>query len=82
MASFPAFLKSQLFYTPQKPEQPYEGKTVIVTGANTSLGLEATRHFVRLGAETVIITCRTLSKGEAAKKDIEKTEGRENVLLV
>jgi retinol dehydrogenase-12 len=83
MASFPTFLKSQLLYTPMNPSKQYfAGKTVIVTGANTGLGLEATRHFVRAGADTVIIACRTLSKGEAAKQDIEKTEKRTGVLQV
>ncbi|KNG52499.1 nad(P)-binding protein [Stemphylium lycopersici] len=83
MASFPTFLKSQLFYTPKVPEpQTFAGKTVIVTGANTGLGLEATRHFVRCGAASVIIACRTLSKGEAAKLDIEKTEKCSGVIQV
>jgi retinol dehydrogenase-12 len=83
MASFPTFLRSQLFYTPKVPSpQSFTGKTVIVTGANSGLGLEATRHFVRAGASTVIIACRTLSKGEAAKKDIEATEKRPGVLQV
>jgi retinol dehydrogenase-12 len=83
MASFPTFLKSQLFYTPKPPSpQSFTGKTIIVTGANTGLGLEATRHFVRAGAATVIIACRTLSKGLAAKLDVEKTEKRTDVLQV
>ncbi|EMD87905.1 hypothetical protein COCC4DRAFT_33076 [Bipolaris maydis ATCC 48331] len=83
MASFPTFLKSQLFYKPRLPEpETFAGKTVIVTGANTGLGLEATRHFVRCGATTVIIACRTLSKGEAAKRDIEESEKRSGVLQV
>jgi retinol dehydrogenase 12 len=82
MASFGAFLKSQLLYKPQYPSLSYEGKTVIVTGANTGLGLEAARHFVRLGASTVIMACRTLSKGNAAKQDIERTEKRKGVVQV
>jgi retinol dehydrogenase-12 len=83
MASFPTFLKSQLFYTPRVPaERSFAGKTVIVTGANTGLGLEATRHIVRAGAITVIIACRTLSKGEAAKQDIEAVEKRTGVIQV
>jgi NAD(P)-dependent dehydrogenase (short-subunit alcohol dehydrogenase family) len=83
MASFPTFLKSQLFYTPRIPsKQSFAGKTAIITGANTGLGLEATRHIVRAGASTVIIACRTLSKGEAAKQDIEATEKRTGVLQV
>ena len=82
MASFPSFLKSQLLYTPQYPSTSFAGKTIIVTGANTGLGQEATRHFVRLGASTVIIACRTLSKGNAAKEDIERSTGRKGVIQV
>lgn len=80
MSSFPAFLKSQLIYTPKYPTASFQGRTVIVTGANTGLGQEAARHFVRLGASTLIIACRTVSKGEAAKKDIEQSTGRTGVI--
>jgi NAD(P)-dependent dehydrogenase (short-subunit alcohol dehydrogenase family) len=52
----------------------YAGQTIIVTGSNTGLGKEAVRHFVRLGAAHVIIACRSLEKGEAAKADIDRTE--------
>lgn len=83
MPGVPAFIWSQLFYTPKLPPKDFfVGRTIIVTGANSGLGLEATRHFVRAGASTVIIACRTVSKGEAAKKDIEETEGRTGVLQV
>jgi retinol dehydrogenase-12 len=83
LSSITTFISSQLFYTPKVPaEDSFAGKTVIVTGANTGLGLEAARHFVKAGAGTVIIACRTLSKGEAAKADIEKTEKRTGVLQV
>lgn len=82
MSSFPAFLKSQLIYTPKYPTASFQGRTVIVTGANTGLGQEAARHFVRLGASTLIIACRTVSKGEAAKKDIEQSTGRTGVIQV
>lgn len=46
------------------------------------LGLEASRHFVRLGASKVILACRNHEKGEAAKKDIEQTTGRTGVVEV
>ncbi|KAG8162060.1 hypothetical protein KVR01_007825 [Diaporthe batatas] len=49
----------------------FTGKTVLITGANTGLGLEAARHFVRLNASKVILGCRDLEKGNAAKQDIE-----------
>ncbi|RTE74124.1 hypothetical protein BHE90_011445 [Fusarium euwallaceae] len=55
---------------------------VIVTGSNTGLGLEATRHFVRLNASKVILACRNVDKGEAAKKDIEESTRRHDVAQV
>lgn len=48
-----------------------KGKTILITGANTGLGREAARHALSLGAETIILGVRTLSKGEEAKADIE-----------
>lgn len=77
MAFLLQFLRSQLFVTPALPTTDFTGQTVIVTGANVGLGLEAARHFTRLNAEKVILGVRSLSKGEAAKADIEaSTEPR------
>ncbi|KAK4064136.1 uncharacterized protein Triagg1_9115 [Trichoderma aggressivum f. europaeum] len=61
---------SQLFITPYYPTDSFAGKTVIVTGSNVGLGLEAARHFYRLNAAKVILAVRTVSKGQAAKEDI------------
>lgn len=47
------------------------GKTFIVTGANVGLGLEAAKHFAALGAGRVILAVRDVTKGEAAKAEIE-----------
>jgi NAD(P)-dependent dehydrogenase (short-subunit alcohol dehydrogenase family) len=76
------FLRSQLFVTLPTPTESYTGKTIIVTGSNTGLGLEAARHFTRLGASTVVLAVRSLSKGDAAKTDIEATTGRHDVIKV
>ena len=64
------------------PATDFSGKYVIVTGANGGLGLEAARHFVRLNAARVILGCRDVAKGEAAKNDIELSERRLGVVEV
>lgn len=64
------FLQSQLLITLPIPTSDFSNQTVIVTGSNTGLGLEAARHLVRLGAAKVILAVRTTSKGETAKADI------------
>ncbi|EAT86631.1 hypothetical protein HBI56_129320 [Parastagonospora nodorum] len=58
------------------------GKTYIVTGGNTGIGLETARHLVKADAGRVIISSRKISAGEAAKADIEGTTGRKNVVEV
>lgn len=54
------------------PETPASidltGKTVIVTGANAGLGLEAARQYLTLHASRVILAVRTLAKGEEASR--------------
>ncbi|KAF2233634.1 NAD(P)-binding protein [Viridothelium virens] len=74
-------IKAQFENLPIVP-QDCGGQTYIVTGANTGLGLECARHFVRLGASHVILASRSLSKGEAAVKSIEASTGRKGVAEV
>ena len=45
------------------------GKTIVVTGANTGLGLEAVKAFARNGAN-VVMACRSMEKGEIARKQV------------
>ena len=70
MATFFDFIRAQRKILPVIPTS-FEGETIIVTGANTGLGLEAARHFVRLGANKVILAVRSLARGETAKASIE-----------
>lgn len=78
----PKFFYWQWLVTPQLPQTTFEGQTIIVTGGNAGLGLEAVRHFVQMKAKKVIIACRSLKKGETAKADIEASTGRNGVVEI
>ncbi len=82
MSWFLGFLYSQLLVTPPTPVKSFAEQTVIVTGSNTGLGLDAARHMTRLNAAKVILAVRNTSKGEAAKKSIEESTGRLGVVEV
>ena len=51
----------------QIPDQ--SGRTAVVTGANSGLGLITARELARAGAE-VVMACRDTAKGEAARAEI------------
>src|SRR4051812_37099230 len=51
------------------------GRTAIVTGANTGIGLETARMLALKGA-TVVLACRNVEKGQAAVDKIALEEPR------
>ena len=75
-------LYNQLIYRPPLPTTDYQGQTIIVTGANTGLGLETARHFTRMGAKKVILAVRSLEKGDIAKQSIEASTNTSSVVEV
>ena len=78
-----AFIRRQFFSTIPEPSVSFKGKTVIVTGGNTGLGLEAARWTIKLGASRVILGCRSLETGRIAAKDIqESTRCKDTVIDV
>ena len=46
-----------------------DDRVIIVTGANSGIGFEASRHFARRGGE-VVLACRSLERGEGARESI------------
>lgn len=80
MTSFIEFARDQYTYLPiPKPPANIKDATYIVTGANTGLGYECTKHLFRLGAKRIIMAVRTPSKGEAALATIRSETGRNDV---
>ncbi|KAF6817369.1 hypothetical protein CPLU01_13615 [Colletotrichum plurivorum] len=63
-------------------ESTCAGKTYVITGGNSGLGLETARHLVAASAATVVLAVRNLSAGEVAKADIERSTGRKGVVQV
>ena len=53
----------------QKDIPDLTDKVVVITGANSGLGLESTKAIARKGA-TVVMACRNLEKAEAAKVEV------------
>ncbi|KAH8170486.1 short chain dehydrogenase domain-containing protein [Sarocladium implicatum] len=75
---FEQLMELPLLMTPELAS----GKTFIVTGGNGGLGYEAIQHLVKMGAATVIMAVRTVSKGEEAKQEIEEATGVKDVIQV
>ncbi|WP_437780798.1 SDR family oxidoreductase [Sorangium sp. So ce1097] len=57
------------------------GKICIVTGGNTGIGKETARGLAQRGA-AVVLACRDTEKGEAAREDIARTTGNEDVRVM
>ncbi len=55
------------------------GKVIIVTGGNSGLGYESVKAFSEKGAE-VVLACRSVEKGEQAKKQIGGMKGKTDVM--
>ena len=77
MPSAIGFIKDQ-YTTLNLPIPPTNitESTYIVTGANTGLGYECTKHLLSMGVERIILAVRTPAKGEAALATLRRETGR------
>jgi NAD(P)-dependent dehydrogenase (short-subunit alcohol dehydrogenase family) len=58
-----------------------DGKTCLITGANSGMGKETALALAQMRA-TVVMVCRNKNKGEAARREISKKTGNESVDLL
>ena len=70
-------MKKQKWTTVKIPD--LKGKVIIVTGGNSGLGYESVKAFAEKGAE-IILACRSVEKGEAAKNEIGSMKGKIKVM--
>lgn len=63
--------KLPFIYLSAPPPGTFEGKTILITGGASGVGLSAVQHFAHLGASRIIIGVRSLSKCEAVKATLE-----------
>ncbi|XP_027860890.1 retinol dehydrogenase 12-like [Xiphophorus couchianus] len=61
-------------------EERLDGKTVIITGANTGIGKETARDLARRGAR-IVMACRDMERAEEARTDILEDTGNENIII-
>ncbi|KAH6710640.1 hypothetical protein BKA61DRAFT_634284 [Leptodontidium sp. MPI-SDFR-AT-0119] len=73
------YLGGQIFGKPFVPRVGLSGKTYVITGGNTGLGLECAKHLqvsspqkANLKAAKIILACRNLEKGSVAKNTLLK----------
>ena len=64
-----------------RPRAKLDDKTVIITGANTGIGLETAVELSKRNAR-VILTCRSVKRGETAAVEVKKRSGNDNVVFV
>ncbi|KAL4811784.1 hypothetical protein BDW67DRAFT_179301 [Aspergillus spinulosporus] len=72
-ATHSAFIRRQLFGHPpvvSPKDADLSGKTAVVTGSNTGIGLECCQQLLDLGLSKLILAVRTPEKGEEAKSQL------------
>jgi NAD(P)-dependent dehydrogenase (short-subunit alcohol dehydrogenase family) len=69
------FVRGQVT-TPPMPQVDLAGRTFLVTGANSGLGLEAAKLLIWLNCSTVVVVCRSIEKGEQTRKELQSVSSK------
>lgn len=64
------FKANQLLVLPPTPDVDMSAKNVIITGANTGIGYQLLRYYVKQNAKKIIMVCRSAEKAEKAKEEV------------
>jgi retinol dehydrogenase-12 len=59
-------VRAQWKTLPPNPNVDLTGQTVVVTGSNVGLGLEAAKQFARMNPAHLVLAVRNMVKGQAA----------------
>lgn len=62
-------------HPPANPTTSFQGKTILITGANVGLGFETALKFAQLNAARLILAVRSLNRGEEAKSELCRRSG-------
>ncbi|XP_064202191.1 retinol dehydrogenase 12-like [Anguilla rostrata] len=57
-----------------------DGKTVIITGANTGIGKETAKDLAKRGAR-IIMACRDMGRAESAHKEVVEDSKNQNIVV-
>ena len=68
------FIKAQLSKIPAITPVNLSACTVLITGSNTGLGLEAAREFLPSKPKRLILAVRNIEKGNEAKRELDKSK--------
>ncbi|XP_058829927.1 retinol dehydrogenase 14-like isoform X1 [Topomyia yanbarensis] len=82
IAIFISLFKYYLYLTCGKitSSRNMEGKTVIITGANSGIGKETARDLAKRGAR-IIMACRNMETAKKAREEIMAESGNSNLII-
>ncbi|XP_020786379.2 retinol dehydrogenase 12, like [Boleophthalmus pectinirostris] len=71
----------RFFRSSWSSSQRLDGKTVVITGANTGIGKETAIDLAKRGAR-IIMACRDMERGQSALKEVIESSANENVVCM